>query len=74
MTARRLVSVTDSATKCQTTYTYDVAGNRKHETVRAPDFAGTVGTARNMTYALRRRRADDQLVRFDDRQEPQLHL
>ena len=48
--ARRLVSVIDSATNVRTTYTYDAGGNRKHETVRAPDFSGTVGVARNVTY------------------------
>lgn len=48
--AGRLKSVTDTATGVSTNYTYDVGGNRRHETVRAPDFAGTTGTARNITY------------------------
>ncbi len=34
----RVKSVTDAATQVSTTYTYDVAGSRMHETVRAPNF------------------------------------
>ncbi len=49
--AGRMTSVTDSATGGTTAYTYDAGGNRRHETVTAPDFAGTSGTARNVTYS-----------------------
>src|SRR5262249_54661809 len=48
----RLKSVTDHTMLVSTTYTYDVAGNRMHETVTAPTFFFPFPfPARNVTYS-----------------------
>src|SRR5262249_29888830 len=46
----RITQVKDFATNTTTTYTYDVGGNRKTETIVAPNFAGILGTIRNIAY------------------------
>ena len=47
----RLKSITDATTQVSTTYTYDAAGNRMHETILAPTFSSTTPeTARDVTY------------------------